>query len=88
MLPHSPPAGLQRNQRYAYEIGEAPLQLPGSAETTWPTTIDPRGHGSAVFTGGPATGLVGFEAATREPSAFVAVTRTRILKPTSLRPSL
>jgi hypothetical protein len=60
--------------------------VPGSAVIIWPTTIDPRGQGGAVFSGGPTTGEVGFDAATREPSAFVAVIRTRIRKPTSPRP--
>jgi hypothetical protein len=36
-----------------------------------------------VFTGGPTTTPVGFDAAVRDPSAFVAVTRTRMRDPTS-----
>jgi hypothetical protein len=79
----SPPAELQRSQRYENEIGCRPDQAPGSAVTTCPTSIVPRGHGGWVFTGGPTTTAVGFEATVCEPSAFVAVTRTLIRKPTS-----
>ena len=70
------PAVRERDRR-------APVHVPGSAVTTWPTTIVPRPTGGDVFTGGPTTTPVGFDAAVREPSAFVAVTRTRIRKPTS-----
>jgi len=45
--------------------------------------IVPRTTGVDVFTGGPTTTAVGFDAAVREPSAFIAVTRTRIREPTS-----
>ena len=74
---------LHRSQRYEYEIGCTPVHVPGSAVTTEPTVIVPRTLGVDVFTGGPPTTAVGFEAAVREPSALVAVTRTRIRKPTS-----
>ena len=74
---------LHRSQRYEYEIGCTPVHDPGSAVTTEPTVIVPRTLGVDVFTGGPPTTAVGFEAAVREPSALVAVTRTRIRKPTS-----
>ena len=43
----------------------------------------PRTTGVDVLTGPPVTTFVAFDAAVREPSAFVAVTRTRILDPTS-----
>src|SRR5262245_42686565 len=83
----SPPPELQRSQRNENEIGCAPVHEPGSAVTTAPTVIVPRTVGVDVLTGGPTTTLVGFDATVFEPSAFIAVTRTRSLKPTSARTS-
>jgi hypothetical protein len=80
---HAPPCALQRSHRYENVIGCEPLQEPGSAVRTDPTTALPRTAGSDVFTGPPVTTFVAFDAAVREPSAFVAVTRTLILDPTS-----
>src|SRR6188472_3966945 len=64
-------------------MGCRPLQLPACTVRTESTSGVPTTSGSDVFTGGPTTTAVGFEAATFEPSAFVAVTRTRMRKPTS-----
>jgi hypothetical protein len=83
-----PPSVLQRSQRYENEIGCVPAHSPGSAVTVEPTTIVPRTVGVEVFTGLPATTAVGFDATVREPSAFVAVTRTRIREPASAATSL
>ncbi|MBA3562031.1 MAG: hypothetical protein H0W35_04845 [Actinobacteria bacterium] len=41
------------------------------------TSAVPRTSGIEVFTGGPTTIAVGFDATVCSPSAFVAVTRTR-----------
>ena len=78
-----PPAVLHWSQRYEYEIGCLPVHDPGSAVTVEPTSIVPRTPGVEVFTGAPTTTAVGLDAAVREPSAFIAVTRTRIREPTS-----
>ena len=72
----------------AYEnvIGLRPLQAPCCTLSVESTSGVPTTSGSDVLTGPPATTAVGFEAATREPSAFVAVTRTRMRNPTSPPP--
>jgi hypothetical protein len=85
---HSPPAVLHLSHRYENEIGCFPAHDPGSAVSTEPFVVVPRTTGSEVFTGTPTTTPVGLDAAVFEPSAFIAVTRTRSLKPTSARTSL
>jgi hypothetical protein len=85
---HSPPAVLHRSQRYENEMGCFPVHDPGLAVTTEPFVIVPCTTGSDVFTGTPTTTPVGLDAAVFEPSAFIAVTRTRSLEPTSARASL
>jgi hypothetical protein len=58
------------------------------AVSVWPTTALPLIAGSAVFagavpTGAAATRAVWLDAAVVDPPAFVAVTATRRVKPTS-----
>ena len=70
--------------RLGVDLGTTFTAAAVSDGSTEPTVIVPRTIGVDVFTGGPPTTVgVAFEAAVREPSAFVAVTRTRIRKPTS-----
>jgi hypothetical protein len=98
VLPSAPPMGGQfepsgappplghRSQRYAKDIGVEPDQVPRFAVSVRPSTASPTMLGSPVLFGGfppPRTIRVGFDAALSEPSAFVAVTRTRSLRPTS-----
>ena len=76
----------QRRHWYAYEIGCVPDHVPGSADSTCPACAVPLIVGSAVLlgaTGAGATTAVGSELALLEPALFVAVTTTRIVKPTS-----
>ena len=91
-LPTSPPA--QPNAVVEESQGAPPEPhhdgLPDQ-ETTHTRLIDasvvPETSGIDVLTGCPTTVAVGSVAAVRKPSAFVAVTRMRIRKPTSARPS-
>jgi hypothetical protein len=80
---HSPPEVLQRSQPYENAMGCLPLQLPGWTVSTESTSELPWTSGIDVFTGGPTTTEVGFDAAVAAHSAFVAVTRTRRREPTS-----
>src|SRR5438477_10534694 len=77
----------QRCRWNAYEVG-LPLQLPVEAVSVCPTRVVPEIVGTAVFFGAAfatagATASVAFDSAVAEPSAFVAVTRTRIACPAS-----
>ena len=63
-----------------------PVQLPFSAVSCWPAFAVPLIVGLAVFLGGfpaAATTAVGAERAVADPSAFFAVTSTRIVWPAS-----
>ncbi len=62
-----------------------PVQVPGFAVSVWPAWGVPEIVGGDVFFGANAatTIAVAFDTATPLPSALVAVTRTRIVKPTS-----
>ncbi len=64
-------------------MGWRPVQLPGCTVASDPTSAVPPTSGIDVFTGGPTTTAVGFDATVCSPSAFVAVTRTRKRDPTS-----
>ena len=80
LLPSAlPPSVPQRTHWYAYEIGVTPLQEPEDALSVLPLTGDPLIVGSVVLFGAAAstTTDVASESAVPEPSAFVAVTRTR-----------
>src|SRR5581483_3047809 len=92
-LPPTPlqslPDVLQRNQSYLNEVG-FPLHDPFVAVSVWPALAAPAIVGGDVFFGlSPlATTPVAAETAFAEPSPFVAVTDTRIVRPTSSRTSL
>jgi hypothetical protein len=73
---------LQRTQAYEKPIGCRPTQLPGCTVIVASTNGCPVAIGMDVFTGGPTTSAVG-STLVREPSLFVAVTRTRSRNPTS-----
>src|SRR5688572_20640643 len=68
----------------ANEVG-APLHVPSSAVSSSPTRAVPEIVGRDVFRGAPppVTRAVASERALAAPSAFTAVTRTRIVWPTS-----
>jgi len=80
-----PPLALQVRHWYVNEIGWVPDHVPGSAVWVAPTIGDPEIVGGWTFRGlaDPWTTAVGLDTALSEPSAFVAVTRTRIRTPTS-----
>jgi hypothetical protein len=75
------PAPSQRSQRNVNVIGWRPFHVPGATCRVWPCAGVPLSVGAATFTGRPASGCrtraVAFDVAACEPSAFVAVTRTR-----------
>jgi len=78
---------LQRCHWYPNDVG-LPLQEPGEARSSSPTRAVPVMVGADVFFGAAvdvtgATVLVCADCAEAEPSAFVAVTRTRIVWPAS-----
>ena len=67
-------------------IGCVPDQLPWLTVIVWPSCTVPDGSGCFVFAGalpGPAITAVGPDSAWLVPSAFVPVTWTRIVRPTS-----
>jgi hypothetical protein len=66
-------------------IGCVPDHVPGSAVCVAPSIGDPEIVGGTTLRGlaEPWTTAVAFDTAESEPSAFVAVTRTRIRIPTS-----
>ena len=80
------PSWSQRFHAYAKPVGEL-LHVPFEAVSVEPTATVPEIDGSAVFTGALAAGaettVVGAEVAGADPSAFVAVTVTRRVVPTS-----
>ena len=80
-----PPLELQLRHWYVNEIGCVPDHVPGSAVCVAPTTGEPEIDGGTRFRGlaEPWTTAVGLDTAVSEPSAFEAVTRTRIRIPTS-----
>ncbi len=62
-----------------------PVHVPSVADSVSPSVAVPPIVGIAVFTGGVgATSSVAAEDASASPAAFVAVTVTRIVPPTSL----
>jgi len=79
------PLRSQRRHWYLYVMGAVPDHVPGLAVSVSPMTGEPAIVGRLVLRGlaEPWTFAVGFEAALVEPSEFVAVTRTRIRRPTS-----
>jgi len=88
MVAQLPPVRSQRRQTYVNAIGCAPTQTPAFAVSVCPTCGVPEIVGGLVFRGAPAawvdlTTFVGSDVAVADPSAFVAVTRTRIRWPTS-----
>src|SRR5262249_59320941 len=68
-----------------YEMGCVPIHAPLSTLIVWPTCGVPCGSGCFVAPGllGEVTTAVGLDAADELPAAFVAVTTTRIVAPTS-----
>jgi hypothetical protein len=85
-----PPVASQRRQWYEYVCGSAPAHEPLLAVRLCPTCGVPAIVGGAVFRGAPAAGAastiaLAFDVDAAEPSAFVAVTRTRRRQPTSAR---
>jgi hypothetical protein len=67
-----------------------PFHTPGLPETVCPSWGLPEIEGGVMFVGGvgaAATTAVAAESAVVEPAAFVAVTRTRSVEPTSEAPS-
>ena len=61
-----------------------PVHVPSSAVSVSPSRVVPLIDGSPVFDGAAAPIVgVGSEPASAEPAAFVAVTSTRIVPPTS-----
>src|SRR3954452_21636235 len=82
----SPQPGLQRCHWYANEVGLF-VQEPGETVNVWPCCAVPAIVGTAVFAGGAGGGCtvpVAAESALAEPCAFVAVTRTFTVAPTSV----
>src|SRR5947209_7249227 len=72
---------------YAYEVGD-PFQLPFDAVSVCPSVVVPEIVGGAVLVGAPGcTTAVCCEVAWAEPAAFVSVTTTRTVVPTSPGPS-
>jgi hypothetical protein len=68
-----------------YEIGAVPDHVPGDAVSVSPSRAVPDTAGIAVFAGGAAaTTAVAAEVAVFDPPAFVPVTTTRNVAPTSL----
>ena len=83
------PAESQRSHWYENVIGCAPVHVPVVAIAARPCTGADETDGSTLLTGAPVAppdemSSVAFEAAVADPAAFVAVTRTRKRKPTSL----
>jgi hypothetical protein len=80
---------VQRCHWNANEIFVSLDQLPRSTVRIEPSMNVPRILGGDVFVGGsPEMTAVGAEVAEAEPAEFVAVTTTRIVRPTSRRTSL
>src|SRR5262245_66591427 len=80
---------LQRCHWNANDVGE-PVHVPSLAVISWPTRASPVIVGRDVLVSGGAfvtTTSVCSDRALREPSAFVAVTRTRSVRPTSAWPT-
>jgi hypothetical protein len=81
-----PPFWSQRLHWYANVIGWLPLHVPAFAVSVCPTAAEPEtvgGFVAAGFVAAACTVAVWFDAALADPSVFVAVTRTRRVKPTS-----
>jgi hypothetical protein len=80
------PAVSQRRHRYAYEIGVVPDHVPTSPVSVLPSCGVPAIDGAAVFAGGEGAAVtvaVAADVAVAWPPAFVAVTATTIVEPTS-----
>ena len=66
------PRPSQRNQRYEYEIGPVPVQVPRVVRKTWPTRAVPEMLGSPTFVG-----------ATVGAAAVFSVAQTAKMPPTT-----
>ena len=78
------PAALQRRQTRVKVIVAVPTQVPSFAVSVWPNAAVPVIDGATVLTGGEVvTSAVWFDVASVLPAVFVAVTRLRIVLPTS-----
>ena len=77
----------QRSQLNVNVIGCWPFQVPGLTWSVWPWAGVPESVGACTFAGRPASGArttaVALDATVLEPSALVAVTRTRRRRSTS-----
>src|SRR3970040_1585379 len=82
----APPSDPHRTHWYANVIGWVPVHAPAVPVSRWPSVGVPEIAGSPVFFGAPLSSVtteVASDRAEPEPSAFDAVTRTRIRAPTS-----
>ena len=89
MSAQAAPPPSQRRHWYAKDVG-LPVQVPFAAVSVCPCCADPETVGNAVFPGGAGgapTTAVCAEVADEDPTAFVPVTVTRTVEPTSAAPS-
>ncbi len=78
------PAASHRRQRYEKLNGGVPLHAPADTDSVCVSRVIPLSDGSAWFTGGAGATIAVCELeALLEPNSDDAVTRTRIVKPTS-----
>src|ERR687884_2385544 len=84
MFVHPLPVDAQRRHWYAKVIVGVPVHVPTDALSVWPSTAVPEITGGDVFAGGAGVATtVAAELELAEPAAFVAVTATRNVEPTS-----
>jgi hypothetical protein len=86
MSTHAPPDESHRRHWYPNDIGVDPDHDPLDTDNDCPDCAVPDTTGNTVFDGGvgaEATTAVAAESAVADPDAFVAVTRARIVEPTS-----
>src|SRR5262245_32499002 len=81
------PEPSQRSQSKLNVIGWRPFHVPGATWSVWPCAGVPLSVGATTLTGRPSSPCrirgVAFDATVCDPSALVAVTRTRIRWSTS-----
>jgi hypothetical protein len=83
------PLASQRRQRYSKLIGAVPVQLPSVVVKISPTCVNPETRGRSTLVGGTGvTTSVDAEPRYMEPAEFVAITRERIVEPTSAEVSV